>query len=238
MNLKSSEPLFCFEKAILGYESQVIVSEFDLQINQGDFTAVFGPNGGGKSTFIKAIVGELEPFQGKIRRNFRLKKQTAYLPQKSSVDRKFPITVRNLVTTALWHETGLFRGMTCCHRDQVDEALCDVGMAKHAERTLCSLSGGEFQRALFARMLVQKAPLMLLDEPFIGVDETTVEDLTILLKECHRQGRTIVIVLHDLDFVKAHVPRAIYIENQMVLCGDTQTLLREKPQQQGLNDNV
>jgi len=214
-----------FSNLTLGYNRHPAVHHLNATIVQGDFLALVGPNGAGKSTLMKAILGQIPPIEGDIALEGISKNDISYLPQASVVDRTFPITTEQFVATGLWQELGAFRKVKKHHIDRIHQALHKVGLGGFENRTLDALSGGQFQRVLFARKLMQKAKLLLLDEPFAGVDEKTVEDLMHILKELHSQGATIVAVVHNLNLVKRYFPRSMLLSRELIAFGDTENVL-------------
>ena len=147
------------------------------EITTGSLTAVVGPNGAGKSTLLKGVVGTLSPLAGSLSFGAIKKTQIAYLPQQSEIDRSFPMTVAELVAMGLWREIGAFTRVKRSHRTRMKEVISAVGLTGFETRSIGSLSGGQIQRALFARLLLQDAQLVLLDEPFNSIDTRTMNDL-------------------------------------------------------------
>jgi len=199
----------------LGYERRPAVHHLDGAFDEGRVTAVVGPNGSGKSTLLKGLAGALAPLSGRVDRSGLKPNQIAYLPQDHGVDRDFPMTIGELVALGLWGRRGLFGAVTHQDRHRIEDAMSAVGLSGFADRALGSVSGGQLQRALFARVLVQDARLILLDEPFTALDARTTDDLIALVKRWPSEGRTVVMVLHDLDMVRD-------------TCADTLLLAREK----------
>lgn len=191
----------------------------------GSMTAIVGPNGAGKSTLLKAIVGIVQPDQGRVALEGLSRQTLGYLPQLAEVDRTFPITVRDAVGLGLWHRIGLFGEMDRGDRERVGAALATVGIETMAERPIGALSVGQFQRLLFARLIVQDPQVLLLDEPFAALDERTTSDLLGLVLDWHRQGRTVVAVLHELDQVEAHFPSCLLLLREPIAWGPTETVL-------------
>jgi len=215
-----------FRDLTLGYDRHPAVHHLDGVVEAGSLTAVVGPNGSGKSTLLKGIVGALKPLGGRILRDGFDLRDIAYLPQHTEIDRTFPATVLDLVALGLWRRRGLLGRFTAADREGIDAALAAVGLAGFQRRAIDTLSGGQLQRALFARVLLQDAPLIVLDEPFAAIDARTVRDLIALIRRWHGEARTILAVLHDLDLVREHFPRTLLLARQPVAWGDTEEALR------------
>jgi zinc/manganese transport system ATP-binding protein len=193
---------------------------------RGSLTAIVGPNGAGKSTLLKAIVGLLKPGGGRIDcHGFDRRRELAYLPQQADVDRSFPITVVDTVAAGLWHRTGAMGGLGREAGDLLLDALAAVGLDGFGRRSIGSLSAGQFQRVLFARVLLQGAPIVLLDEPFNAIDARTTTHLLGLVRRWHDEGRTVIAVLHDLDLVRRHFPRSLLLARELIAWGATQDAL-------------
>ncbi|MBB3021472.1 zinc/manganese transport system ATP-binding protein [Microvirga lupini] len=213
-----------FDEVTLGYGRRPAVHHLDGEIPAGTLMAVVGPNGAGKSTLLKGIVGTLKPLDGHI----RLKGTAsgiAYLPQAAEIDRSFPLSVYDLVAMGLWSRSGLFGGIARRDRARIEEALAAVGLIGFERRPISTLSGGQMQRALFARLLLQDAPVILLDEPFTAIDAKTTADLLDLVRRWHDESRTVVAVLHDLDMVKRTFPQTLLIAREPVAWGETGEVL-------------
>lgn len=209
----------------LGYELHPAVHHLNLKIEEGTLCALVGPNGAGKSTLLKGIMGQLQPLDGSVELHEVDRTEIAYLPQLSQVDRTFPVTVEEVVSLGAWRETGAFGRLRTKHKKRVKAALDRLGLGGFEKRLLSTLSGGQMQRVLFARLLVQEADLILLDEPFTGIDNKTTLDLLDLIHHWHHVGKTIVAVLHELDLVKQHFPQTILLSRQLIGYGDTATVL-------------
>jgi len=207
----------------LGYERHPAVHHLSLTLAPGSLVGVVGPNGSGKSTLLKALARLLQPMQGQV--HGLTGQRIAYLPQHSEIDRGFPIRVADLVAMGLWHEVGALGGLTRGQRRRCEDALQTVGLGEFGHRTLDTLSGGQFQRALFARLLLQDADLVLLDEPFAAVDTRTTQDLLAILSQWHRAGKTVLVVLHDLPQVMTHCPEALLLARSAVAFGSTHDVL-------------
>ncbi|MDX8437543.1 MULTISPECIES: zinc ABC transporter ATP-binding protein AztA [Mesorhizobium] len=213
-----------FRDLTLGYGSHPAIHHLNGTIRKGSLTAVVGANGSGKSTLMKGIVGVLKPMEGAVTRAPDVR--TAYLPQQSELDRSFPARVVDLVSLGLWPKRGLLGRYTKEDRESVSQALMAVGLGGFEKRPIDTLSGGQLQRTLFARVLLQDADLILLDEPFNAVDAKTVGDLIQLIKRWHGEERTIMVVVHDLDLVRQNFPETLLLARQPVAWGETKETLR------------
>jgi zinc/manganese transport system ATP-binding protein len=188
----------------------------------GSLTAIVGPNGAGKTTLLRAIAGLHRVDEGRIERP---RARIALLPQMSGLDRGFPIACVDVVMLGHWSRIGAFRPVPAAGRAQAEAALEAVGLSGFARRPVGSLSAGQFQRLLFARLLVQDAPVILLDEPFNAVDARTAADLLRLVRTWHGEGRTVVAVLHDLELVRREFPECLLLAREPVAWGGTEEAL-------------
>lgn len=214
-----------FENLTLGYNSHPAVHHLHGEVIAGSLLAVVGPNGAGKSTLLKAIAGAISPLEGRVRLERLKARDIAYLPQQAEIDRSFPIGVFDIVAMGLWRSRGSFKGFSKTDRDAIAQAISAVGLEGFEHRVLDTLSGGQLQRVLFARLLVQDAPLILLDEPFTSIDAKTSADLMGLIGRWHGERRTIIAVLHDLHQVRTHFPQAMLLARKVVAWGDTASAL-------------
>src|SRR5262245_42873803 len=196
--------------------------------HQGSLTAVAGPNGSGKSTLLKAIAGVLKPTTGRVVFADGRKPPMAYLPQASHVQRDFPVTVQDVVITGFYPKIGETQKISDFHRGAAGKALQDVGLHGYESRRISELSGGEFQRMLFARVIVQDAPIVLLDEPFTAIDAESTARLIRLLLAWHKEGRTVVCVLHDLLLIKKYFPDSMVLEGKCLGSGHTHQMFEQK----------
>ena len=177
-----------FDNLTLGYDRHPAVHHLQYAIGVGDLVAVVGPNGAGKSTLLKGIIGNLAPLEGEIKLTGVEAAEIAYLPQQADIDRSFPICVFDMVAMGLWRKTGALRRLGREGDRKVAEALAIVGLSGFERRPIGTLSGGQMQRALFARLLLQDAQLILLDEPFTAIDSATVRDLMGLIRRWHGES--------------------------------------------------
>ncbi len=219
-----------FENYSLGYNRSPALMNLQTEIPKGSLTAVVGPNGAGKSTLFKGVIGELTPLSGQMSFGEIGGKDIAYMPQQSEVDRSFPISVYEMVAMGLWKEIGAYGAVGLKHHNRIAEALSAVGLDGFEKRIIGSLSGGQVQRTLFARLLLQDSPIVLLDEPFNAIDAGTTADLIELVKRWHSEGRTILAVLHDTEAVRLHFPRTLLLARELVAHGPTKDVLTAENQ--------
>jgi zinc/manganese transport system ATP-binding protein len=194
-------------------------------VEQGSLTAVVGPNGAGKSTLFKGIVGALKPLAGSIERDGLDARDIAYLPQVTEIDRSFPINVYDVVAMGLWRRKGAFGGIGGKDHRAIEAAIAAVGLTGFEPRPIGTLSGGQLQRMLFARLLLQDARVIVLDEPFTAIDAKTSADLLDLVQRWHRERRTVLAALHDIDLVRANFPQALLLAREPVAWGATAEVL-------------
>jgi zinc/manganese transport system ATP-binding protein len=218
-----SGPVVSFNDVTLGYSSHPAIHHLSGRLAAGSMTALLGANGSGKSTLLKGVAGLLKPLDGSIK--LADGTRIAYLPQQSELDRSFPARVVDLVSLGLWTSRGLLGRHTAEDQKRVADAIAAVGLTGFEKRPINTLSGGQFQRALFARVLLQDANLILLDEPFNAVDMRTVDHLLVLISAWRDQGRTILTVLHDFDLARRHFPQTLLLARRCVAWGPTSDVL-------------
>jgi zinc/manganese transport system ATP-binding protein len=213
------------QNVTIAYGRQPAVHHVSGQFATGSLTAVVGPNGAGKSTLIKAIAGLLPIESGQILLDGISPQDIAYLPQQAQIDRSFPISVQEMVMMGLWRTRGSFLSWRTADRAAAREAMAAVGLHHLADSPISNLSVGQFQRTLFARLLLQQAKLILLDEPFNALDSNTTIDLLRLLRGWHDEKRTVICVLHDLNLAQEHFPETLVLGREAIAWGATaQTL--------------
>jgi zinc/manganese transport system ATP-binding protein len=217
-----SELALTFEDLTLGYDRHPAVHHLSGTVQRGALLAIVGPNGGGKSTLLKGIAGRIAPLSGRIVRQVP---RLAYMPQVGDLNRDFPVTMLDLALTGLCSRHGMFGGIPRKEREAAVEAIAAVGLAGFENRSIRTLSGGQLQRLLFARMMLQDADLILLDEPFTAIDSRTIEDLLVIAHRWHDEGRTVLAVLHDLDLVRAHFPETLMLARDPLGFGATASIL-------------
>ncbi len=220
-------PILRFDNLTLGYNRHPAVHHLRGDIAAGSLLAVVGPNGAGKSTLLKGIVGELRPMQGRLELIGIKRENIAYLTQQSTIDGSFPIVIHDFVAMGLWAQYGAFRGFDRAARQRIEEAIAAVGLSGLENRPIGQLSGGQLQRARFARVILQDSPLVLLDEPYGAIDATTVRDLAGLVRRWNREGRTVISVLHDFAHVREAYPETLLLAREVVARGATAEVLSE-----------
>ena len=223
--MRHIQPAIAFRDLTLGYDRHPAVHHITGQVAHGELLAIVGPNGAGKSTLLKGIMGELKPLGGSIDLDGLTKSDIAYLPQQIDIDRSFPISVFDCVAMGLWRKIGAWRGLDAAREAEVTRALATVGLQGLGHRPVGALSGGQFQRVLFARLLLQDASLILLDEPFRAVDTKTIADLIALILRWHGEGRTVLAALHDMKQVRAYFSMTLLIAREVVAWGETRRVL-------------
>jgi len=214
-----------FRDVTLGYDRHPAVHHLSGEVAPGALLAVVGPNGAGKSTLFRGIVGLLKPLAGTIAAADLKPREIAYLPQIADIDRSFPISVLDFVSTGLWRTTGIFGGIGAAGRERIAQAIAAVGLTGFESRGIGTLSGGQMQRMLFARVLLQDARVIVLDEPFNAIDAKTSADLLRLIEHWHGEQRTVLAALHDMEMVRAHFPQTLLLAREPVAWGPTAEVL-------------
>lgn len=215
------------DNVTVAYDRHPAVHHLTGEFTPGSLTALVGPNGGGKSTLLKAITGLLPLVSGHIDRFGRDAQALAYLPQVSEVDRGFPLRVIDVVNLGHWRRIGALGRLSATAVAASTAAIARVGLKGLEHRSIGALSVGQFQRVLFARLIVQDAAVILLDEPFNAIDQRTTEDLLALVESWSREGRTVIAALHDFDQVRRHFPEALLLAREPVAWGPTAETLAE-----------
>lgn len=208
----------------VSYQQHPALHHISGHFAHGSLTAVVGPNGSGKSTLLKSIVGLLSIAGGQL----SVSPSTgaiAYLPQLADIERNFPISVHDCVALGCWPSKGAWANLKTEQIDQIDAALSDVGLHGFEQRPISTLSSGQLQRVLFARMMVQDANLILLDEPFAAVDSKTTAALLRIVGRWHAEKRTVIAVLHDDAQVQAYFPQTVLLARELVAWGPTSQVM-------------
>jgi len=219
------------EKLNVTYNQTPALSDINLEINGPGIMGIIGPNGAGKSTLIKAVLNII-PSTGNTQIDEKISKDNlgniAYVEQKINIDYNFPIKVRECVSLGLYSKIGIFKKLNKSDWQKVDEALKIVGLEQFSNRQISELSGGQFQRVLIARCLVQEAKYIFLDEPFVGIDSVSEEIIMNTLRNLREKGHTILIVHHDLRKVHSYFDKVLILNKEVISYGDTkETFTRE-----------
>ena len=219
------------DKLNVFYQGTPVLKNVCFTASSSKLIGIIGPNGAGKSSLMKAVLGLIKS-TGSVSINGEKigskKHQVAYIKQGSDYDLTFPILVKDAVMLGLYPKMGLIKRPNKKHRALVDEALQKVEMAGFKNRQIAELSGGQWQRVLIARMLVQDAEIMFLDEPFTGIDVDSEEKIMAILRELRDAGKTIVMIYHDLDSAKNYFDEVILINKTVVAYGQTSNVLTEE----------
>ncbi|SLN73737.1 putative ABC transporter ATP-binding protein [Roseovarius albus] len=203
----------------LGYPGRTLCQNLSFDIESGTTLAVLGANGSGKSTFVKMLLGLLPQLSGEAHWPQGRPREVGYLAQMTEFDRRFPIRVRDLAAMGAWRGFGLWGGLDKAGRRRVAAALDEAGVWDIADQPLHTLSGGQLQRTLFARVILQDAPLILLDEPFAAVDQSTEAHLLTIIERWRDEGRAVVLVIHDLSSVLDHCTHALLLGDDTATYG-------------------
>jgi zinc/manganese transport system ATP-binding protein len=214
------------ENLTVSYRQHPALHHISGQFAPGSLTAVVGPNGSGKSTLLKTIMGLLPIAGGKVT-VATPSARIAYLPQLAEIDTCFPIDVRDCVSLGCWPRKGAWGGMKGAQLQQIDAALHAVCLQGFEDRPISSLSSGQLQRVLFARLLVQNADVILLDEPFNSIDSKTTAALLDTIAQWHRQQHTVIVVLHNDAQVRQHFPQTLLLARELVAWGPTAQVMTD-----------
>ncbi|MCT4708531.1 ATP-binding cassette domain-containing protein [Enterobacteriaceae bacterium H16N7] len=213
------------QQVVAGYQGRAVSSPLTGKFRAGSMTAVIGANGTGKSTLLKTLIKLQSPVSGSVIFTRGIMPRVAWLPQLAEMDRQFPATIYDVVSMGGWPARGIFAALGRRKRQQVAEAIERVGLSGMSRQPIVTLSGGQFQRMLFARLLIQKAPLVLLDEPFTGVDIQTTNFLMLLIRQMHEAGQTVITVLHDNELVGRFFPETLLLGHESAHWGRTAQVL-------------
>ena len=209
----------------VAYGENIALENFNLDIEVGSLMALVGPNGAGKSTLIKTILKFLKQITGEIKING---KSLAYVPQRNSVDWDFPTTLFDVVEMGCYGRVGLFKRVNKEEKVKVLKAIEQVGMLDFKDRQISELSGGQQQRTFIARALVQEADIYLMDEPFQGVDSTTEKSIVDILKKLKSDGKTLLVVHHDLQTVPTYFESVTFINKTVIASGKVEKVFTQE----------
>jgi manganese/zinc/iron transport system ATP- binding protein len=216
----------------VSYRSKPVLYGVDVTIKSGGIVGIMGPNGAGKSTFLKTVMGQIKPlrgwvklFDGSVEKNLH---RIGYVPQRESVDWDFPVTVKDVVLMGTYRSVGLFGRVGKNQKETAEHALEQVGMADMRHRQIGELSGGQQQRVFLARALAQQAELYLMDEPFAGVDAATENAIVELLHRMRTEGKTVMIVHHDLPTAQRYFDQILFLNLRLVAFGKTRDVFTQE----------
>lgn len=209
----------------LGYNGQVLVENISFSLSPGEICSVIGHNGAGKSTLVRTLLGLQPALSGQLEWQDGIADRTAYLGQSASFDSQFPMRVKDVVAMGSWKDLGFWASIDQEKADRIDHALARTGLNHMAERPLYECSSGQLQRCFFARAIVQDAPLILLDEPFATIDQTTEAKLVEIIKGWRDEGRALMVVLHDLSAVMGISDTCLLLGNGRARYGPTEEIV-------------
>lgn len=218
------------KRLFVSYHGTEALHDINFTVEKGKLVGIIGPNGAGKSTLLKSMLelisrdyGEVEVFGQPIK---AVRKRITYVPQRSDIDWTFPINVIDTVLLGTYPELGIIRRPRRKHKDWAYECLEKVGMEKYSSRQIGELSGGQQQRVFMARALAQKADLFCLDEPFVGIDATSEETIVNILKDLKNDGKTVLVVHHDLNKASTYFDDIILLNKELIKDGPVEEVLR------------
>ena len=228
--------MLTFNNLTIGYNKHPVIHHLNMHIEKGASVAIVGPNGCGKSSLLKGIMSFIKPMEGSISIGIE-KNKIAYLPQSSTVDKTFPMTTLELVASGLLYKKGFLSSLNDEDLDLVNTTLDKVGLKGMADEPLKALSGGQIQRALFARLIIQDADLILLDEPFNAIDYKTIVELLKIVRMWIDAGKTVVSVLHDIQQVRENFVYTAVLSRELVAYGLTKDVLNRENLEKAFNNS-
>ncbi len=228
-----SHTIIELDRVCFSYNKEKVVKDVSLQIHKGDYVGIVGPNGGGKTTLLKLMLGLLNPVDGTVKlfgvdiKDFKEWYRIGYVPQKTYIEMNFPVTVEEMVAMGRYGKRGLFRFPTKEDREKTLEALRQVDILNFKNRQISDLSGGQQQRVFIARALAAEPEIIFLDEPTVGVDVKTQKQFYALLRKLNKElSLTLVLVTHELDVVAHEATELGYINRTMEYYGDPEEFLK------------
>ena len=229
------------ENLSVSYKETLALKDISLVLQGPTITGIIGPNGAGKSTLLKSMLGII-PHEGHAfiddKEMNKSLKNVAYVEQKIHIDYNFPIKVKECVSLGLYPSIPLFHTLKAKHWEKVAEALEIVGLSDYADRQISQLSGGQFQRVLIARCLVQEADYILLDEPFVGIDSVSEEIIMNTLRDLKKAGKTVLIVHHDLGKVAHYFDQVLLLNKELIAFGPTKETFTQANLKQTYGDRL
>ena len=224
--------LIHLEDFTMAYTDRPVIWDIDLDIYEGSITAIIGPNGAGKSTLMKGILGLMKPISGKVSimgKSYKeVYKHIAYIPQANTVNWDFPTTVLDVVTMGRYNHLGLLKRVNKREKDLAMQALRRMKMEEFADRQISELSGGQRQRVFIARAIAQNALIYFMDEPLAGVDKKTENIIIETMREFKKEGKTIIVVHHDLNTLKEYFDHVIMVNKQLVASGKVEEVFTKE----------
>lgn len=221
------EPALAVRNLSVAYGGITVLRDVSWEVRPGTLAAIIGPNGAGKSTFLKAVLGLIPRLSGEVRLFGRplaeARRRVAYLPQRAAVDWDFPLTALQVAAQGRYPHVGWFRPLPRHERERALAALAEVGLADLADRRIGALSGGQQQRVFLARALALEAELMLMDEPFAGVDAASEAAILAVLRRLARDGRTVIAVHHDLATAPGTFSEVLLLNGRVIAAGPMAT---------------
>lgn len=216
----------------VAYDKVPVLWDIDFELPTGKIIGIIGPNGSGKTTLLKTIMGLIKPASGYVKvfehELDEVRHKVAYVPQRESVDWDFPASVQDVVEMGRYRKNSLFRKLTQTDKEIVANAIDKVKLTPFKDRQISQLSGGQQQRVFIARALAQGADIFFMDEPFVGVDATTETAILDLLSAMRDEGKTVVIVHHDLQTVSGYFDHLVLLNTRVIACGPTADVLTQE----------
>lgn len=216
----------------VSYDGAPVLWDIDFELPEGQIIGVIGPNGSGKTTLLKAIMGLLEPSSGFVKIFDKpleeVRDKVAYVPQRESVDWDFPASVFDVVLMGRYRKKNLLKRTNKADIEIANQCIEKVGLTEFKNRQISQLSGGQQQRVFIARALAQKADVYLMDEPFVGVDAATESSILNLLQEMKDEGKTVLIIHHDLQTVSEYFDYIVLLNTRLIAKGNLQEVLTKE----------